>query len=1666
MAGPLFHETFLARAAESPDAVALTFENNNVTYGELASRSAGLARYLVSLGVTPETIVGISAEPSPGAIAGILGVLRAGGAYLPLDPAYPRQRLAYMVEDSGVALAIADAPVVLPGICEIDPSAAGEGPPPRVQLGPDNLAYVIYTSGSTGRPKGVMVSHRGLAGLIPALIEGWGLAPGARMLSFAPMSFDTSVAEIAVTLSAGATLVLARRNALVPGTEMVETLRAARVTHLILPPSVLAMLPYGPLPDLRTLICAGEALPPALADRWADGRRIVNGYGPTETTVCATYAEMRPGTGCSPIGRAIAGVHVTLVGPDLKPVPRGEIGQIAIGGDGVARGYLGQPARTAERFIADPYTDTPGARLYLTGDLARELPDSGFEFVGRIDHQVKLRGFRVEPDEVAAVLCEHSWVRNAVVIPSGQRLVAYAAGDMTAPATSEELLAFLAGRLPGYMTPAAVVLLGALPLTVNGKVDRTALPLPDRRSGGLAAAGTEPRTVAEQALVRIVGDLLDRSDIGVHDDFFALGGHSLLLGRLSARVRAEFGAELPIQQVYEASTVSAMAELITKAENHGPPPIRHVPRTGPVPLSYPQQRVWYLEELSPGNLAYNAQVTIRLRGPLSAKVLQDALTEIVRRHEILRSSFRAAPGGPVQEVRPPMPITVAVADLTGAPDDDAERLIRDTIQHPFDLARPPVARWLLIRHDPDDHTLVHVEHHFVHDGWSIALFLRELEAIYVAFSRGLPSPLPEPPVQYADFAIWQREWLRGDVLERQLDHWAGKLAGCPDTLDLLTDQPRPPVQSFRGDALRVDLPADLAERLRAFSRDHAVTLFVTMLAGFAALLYRYTGQDDMAIGTGFANRRMAETEQMIGMVVNTLALRADITGQPTFSELVRRIRQTVVDAQAWPDVPLERLVERLRPTRDPSRHPLFQVMFSFHDSPVPDLEFAGIHGIVRERHSSSAKADMNVVVVPRGEQRVGRAANPDDARITLIWEYCTDLFTRDTMSRMVAHYRTLLDAAVADPEIPIAWLPLLTGPQEAALVAGGTGRVARSAEPLIQVAIADRARERPSAIAIRDGHRVMTYADLDARATLIAANLQRHGVRPDHVAGVLLPRGTDLAAAQLGVLKAGAAYLPLDPDHPAGRLAYLCQDADPAVVVTTSRHVAQLPGGVPALLLEDLTADAKVSAVRVAPRNLAYVMYTSGSTGRPKGVMIEHAALAGFAAWYRREYSVARADRIAMVNAPGFDASVIDLWPALTAGASVHVVDEEVRLAPSRLQSWLQESRISLVFLTKALAEPLLDLPWPADTALRWLQTGGELFQRRPSPDRPFAVAVAYGPTEVTVAATAGRVDPAADPGDGRVQPAPDIGGPLPYVLGYVLDERLRPVPPGIRGELYVGGAGLARGYLRQPRLTAERFVPDPFATRPGGRLYRTGDLVRILPSGNLDFLGRADEQIKLRGNRVEPAEIEMALCRHPAIAQAYVMIRPDGPGGGKQLVGYFVTRHGHDLPGSDELRAHLERDLPRFMVPAAWLPLSRLPLGANGKIDASALPPPGESGGRAGGEPPATPLEHAVAEIWCAVLERSHVGVLDNFFDLGGHSMLIYLVRDRIEERLGRGLPIVEFFQYPTVRSLARHLGDGAPADDGAVADAGATARSGRLGGLQRLAARRARGTDGAGMR
>ena len=2024
-AGATLHGLFERQARLTPAAVALSFEGEEVTYAQLDARARELAGRLRRRGVGVESRVGVLLERSVELVVALLGVLKAGGAYVPLDPEYPGERLRFMAEDAGLALVLTQERLAGPAgalaagtaaaVVRVEEVGAGAGGATfddegaGVAVSPDNLAYVIYTSGSTGRPKGVMVSHRAICNHLLWRQEAYPLAPADRFLQKASIGFDIGTWELFAPLAAGARSVVARPGGQREGGYLVRLMAAEAVTVAHAGPALLRALLEEPgweqCAGLRQVFCGGEALTAELAARFFErtvAASLHQQYGPTETTVDVTVWDCRRGgsAGRVPIGRAIANTRLYIVDGMMEPVPVGVSGELCVGGAAVARGYLNRASLTAERFVPDPFSGEAGARLYRTGDVARYLGDGNVEFLGRADSQVKVRGFRVELGEVEAALRSHPLVHDAAVSaweerPDEVSLAAYVVAEPGADLFERgELRRFLGDKLPRYMLPAVYTLLEEMPRMPNGKVDRSALPTPGRETRPGVEAVEAARTPTEELLTAVWQELLGVERVGVTDDFFELGGHSLLATRLVARVRERFGVEVALRKVFEAPTVRGLAAEVEAAMGFGGGGGGRVERRageGPAPLSYAQRRLWFLDQFQPGSAFYNLPGAVRLRGALDVKAFERSLNEVVRRHEILRTTFKTVEGEPAQFVSPAHHVPLPVTDLSSLPDGareaEARRLSEEEARRPFDLAAGPPLRAQLLRTGEREHVFLLTLHHIVADGWAMGIFVQEVAALYEAFTRGLSSSLNELSIQYADFAQWQRRRLAEGVLERDLSYWEQRLAAAPALLTLPTDRPRPPVQSHRGSTFEFALTRELTGALKELSRREGATLFMTLFAGFAALLQRHAGQGDILVGTPVAGRQQEETEGLVGLFINMLVLRADLSGDPTFRELLRQARERALEAYAHQEAPFEQVVERLRPARALDHSPLFQVMLALDNTPQEELKLGDL---VAERvplRGATAKYDLTF------------SLEEGDAGLRGVVEYSTDLFDEATVRALAERYKVLLEGATADPALRVSQLPLLTEEEEhRQLVEWNDTAAPFPSDSCVHELFERQARLTPAAVALSFEGEEVTYAQLDARARELAGRLRRRGVGAESRVGVLLERSAELVVALLGVLKAGAAYVPLDPEYPGERLRFMAEDAGLALVLTQERLAARCAGwGVRAEVVGAGEGEAAFgdegAGGAASPDNLAYVIYTSGSTGRPKGVCVSHRNVVNLLSAMDEKLGGGEPGVWLAITSVSFDISVLELFwtlargfkvvlqgrldlsadaPRPASGASEKTLDFSLfyfasddntggddiyelllegakfadehgfsavwtperhfhafggtypnpsvtsaavaavtrrveiragsvviplhdplrvaeewamvdnlskgRVAISFASGWhandfvlapdIYESRHEVMYRNIELVrrlwrgEPVTRRtgagnevevrihPRPVQPELRfWLTAAGnpetfrtagrlganllthllgqtvaelgekikvyrdawrehghgpgaghvtlmlhtfvghdleevretvrapfsnylrssisllrdsarslgrdldsgsvttadmeavvahafdryfataallgtpesclptierlksvgvdeagclidfgvnqkqvlaslpqltELKERsnRPRRARTYSLAAQlrehgvthlqltpsmarllladeettaalrgvrkllvggealpatlarqlretldcevhnmYGPTETTVWSTTHEVGADA---------AAHIGRPIANTTVRILDRSLRLAPAGVPGEIFLGGEGVARGYLNRPALTAERFVPDPFSHEAGARLYRTGDVARYLADGNIEFLGRADNQVKVRGFRVELGEVEAALRGCPGVGEAVVVAREDASGE-KRLVAYVVASAGEGAADGDKLsaaalRGLLHEKLPSHLVPSAFSFLGELPLTPNGKVDRKALPDPAAPRSEAGVAPPRSEAEQTIAAIWRELLKLDSVGVDDNFFEIGGTSLLVARVNGRLREAFGRDVPIVEMFRHPTVSTLAHFIEGG----------------------------------------
>ncbi|SEC47016.1 non-ribosomal peptide synthase domain TIGR01720/amino acid adenylation domain-containing protein [Amycolatopsis tolypomycina] len=1571
---------FQAQVARTPAAPALTGDGGTLTYAAVNARANRLARLLIRRGAGPEDVVALVLPRSADLVVAQLAVATAGAAFLPVDPDQPAERIAFMLGDARPVLVVTRGKTPrttldLDDVSETGTDADLTDADRRRPLRLDHPAYLIYTSGSTGVPKGVLVTHRGLAGFFAAMREQYDVRPGDRVLEFSSPSFDASILELGMALPHGAALVVPPPGPLL-GDRLADVLAEHQVTHALIPPVALATLPTKRLPDFRTVIVGGDACPPELVRTWAPGRRMINSYGPTEFTVVATWSDPLVPGGTPPIGRPLPEATAYVLDDALRPAATGEL---YVSGPGLARGYLDRPGLTASRFVADPF-GAPGARMYRTGDVVRRTESGELEFVGRADHQVKIRGFRIEPGEIEALLLKQAGVREAVVVAREdrvKRLVAYFVGD----AEPARLRAAAADRLPPYMVPAAFVPLARMPLTHHGKLDRDALPEPDWQAQ-VRTTHTPPRTPAEHALAEIWADVLGVPGIGVDADFFELGGDSILGARALARIRARFGADLSPRVVFDARTIAKLARLLPARPSAPAGRIEPVAHGAVAPLSPVQRRLWVLDQQNPGSTEYNAGVGLTLDGPLDRDALRAALDSLAARHESLRTTFRTVDGEGVQVVADEGRIPLREADAE--PDLDAQ--LAAELDRPFDLTTGPLTRATLLRRGPDDHLLLLCQHHIITDGWSVGLLVDEFAALYAGEK---PAPLE---IGYRDYAKWHRERLAG-LRERQLAYWRTQLAGL-EPLDLPTDRPRPPVRATEGAIRRYELPAGLAE----LGHDTGATLFTTLTALVQVLLARYTGQDDIAVGTAVSGRDHDQLERLAGFFVNTLVLRSAVDAAEPFDAFLDRVKETTLAAFAAAEVPFDQVVDDLRPARDPSRTPLVQVLLVLQQD------------LVRPREAGALRLGEHDLPRPRARFDLVLEFQPQGRSVAI--EYDTALFDAATIDRFAGHLRVLAEAVVAEPHRPVAELPIMGEAELAHLRELSRGPLLAAPEATLPQLFEAQAARTPDAVAVVCEDRRLTYRELDEQADRLARVLADRGAGPERFVAVSLPRTERILVALLGVLKSGAAYLPVDPAYPAERKELILADAAPALLLTPD---GRGPGSVPTLAFDDpglLEGPAEKPRDRAAnPDHPAYVIHTSGSTGRPKGVVVAHRSAANLMAWARNDFEdVFRPGSTVVASTSlNFDVSVFEVFAPLMAGATVEIVRDVLALGegehtgrpvglvsgvPSAFAQLLAQGAVTVRPSTVVLAGEALTRHALHDI-------------RKALPDS--RIANIYGPTESTVYATAWYHD---------TDRTPPIGRPIAGVRAYVLDRGMRPVPVGVPGELHLGGAGVARGYLNRPGLTASRFVADP-AGAPGDRMYRTGDVVRWTARGELEYLGRADDQVKIRGFRIEPGEVEAALRKHPDVTEAVVVARTDG--GHQRLVAYVVPEAPTDL------RDFLGAALPAHLVPSAFVPLAKLPLNPSGKLDRRALPAPDWTGGTTR-VAPRTATERLLADIWAGALGLPEVGVEDNFFELGGDSILsIRLVSEAA--KAGLRITTKDVFRHQTIAALAAAAGVAEPA-------------------------------------
>ncbi|MCY8802391.1 non-ribosomal peptide synthetase DhbF [Bacillus spizizenii] len=1645
-------DMFKKQAILTPERIALICDDVQVNYQELNEKANRLAHLLIEKGLGPEQFVALALPRSPEMVASMLAVLKTGAAYLPLDPEFPADRISYMLEDAKPSCIITTEEIAarLPDGLSVPQLVLDQTVTQEIvkRYSPDNPnvsvslahpAYIIYTSGSTGRPKGVVVTLKSLSNFLLSMQEAFSLGEEDRLLAVTTVAFDISALELYLPLISGAQIVIAKKETIREPQALAKMIEYFDIDIMQATPTLWHALVTNEPETLRGLrvLVGGEALPSGLLQALQKLHcSVTNLYGPTETTIWSATAFLEEGLkGVPPIGKPIWNTQVYVLDNGLQPVPPGVVGELYIAGTGLARGYFRRPDLTAERFVADPY-GPPGARMYRTGDQARWRADGSLDYIGRADHQIKIRGFRIELGEIDAVLAKHPDIEQAAVVvredqPGDKRLVAYVVA--ASAIDTADLRRYVGASLPDYMVPAAFMEMDELPLTPNGKLDRKALPAPDFST---SVSDRGPRTPQEEILCDLFAEVLGLARVGIDDSFFELGGHSLLAARLMSRIREVMGAELGIAKLFDEPTVAGLAAHLDQAQS-ARPALQRAERPERIPLSFAQRRLWFLHCLEGPSPTYNIPVAVRLSGELDQGVLQAALYDLVCRHESLRTIFPESQGTSYQHIldadqaRPVLHVTeIDEKELSGR--------FAEAVRYSFDLAAEPAFRAELFVIGPDEYVLLLLVHHIVGDGWSLTPLTRDLGAAYAARCYGKAPEWAPLTVQYADYALWQQELLgSGDdpnsLIAGQLAFWKETLKNLPDQLELPTDYSRPAEPSHVGDTIHFCIEPELHKRLQDLARANRVSLFMVLQSGLAALLTRLGAGTDIPIGSPIAGRNDDALGDLVGLFINTLVLRTDTSGDPSFRELLDRVREVNLAAYENQDLPFERLVEVLNPARSRATHPLFQIMFAFQNTPDAELNLPDMESSLRIHSVGSAKFDLTL------EISENRLADGTPNGLEGLLEYSTDLFKQATAQALADRLMRLLEAAESDPDQQIGNLDILAPEERSSMVTDWQSVSEKIPHACLPEQFEKQAALSPEAIAVVCEDQSLSYAELNERANRLARMLISEGVGPEQFVALALPRSLEMAVGLLAVLKAGAAYLPLDPDYPADRIAFMLEDAQPAFIMTNTKAAENIPPAenVPRIVLDDPELAEKLNTYPaenpsntdriqpLSPLNTAYVIYTSGSTGVPKGVMIPHQNVTRLFAATDHWFHFSSDDIWTMFHSYAFDFSVWEIWGPLLHGGRLVIVPHHVSRSPEAFLRLLVKEGVTVLNQTPSAFYQLMQAEREQSDlgqalSLRYVIFGGEAlelsrledwYNRHPE-NRPQLINM-YGITETTVHVSYIELDRSM----AALRANSLIGCGIPDLGVYVLDERLQPVPPGVAGELYVSGAGLARGYLGRAGLTAERFIADPFGP-PGTRMYRTGDVARLRADGSLDYVGRADHQVKIRGFRIELGEIEAALVQHSRLEDAAVIVREDQPGD-KRLAAYVIPSL-EDTIDTAELRKYAAERLPDYMVPSAFVTMKELPLTPNGKLDRKALPAPDFA---VTGRGPRTPQEEILCDLFMEVLHLPRVGIDDRFFDLGGHSLLAVQLMSRIREALGVELSIGNLFEAPTVAGLAERL-------------------------------------------
>lgn len=1650
-------ELIQVQAARNPDSAAVGCENVWLSYKELNEQANRLAHLLIARGVGSSHFVGLAFPRSVEMVVAMLAVLKTGAAYIPMDPDYPSDRITYILSDAQPAYVITSSSVsaefpdgcIIPRIVLDDPKTMNSlksCPITNLDYSQSSLvnpAYTIYTSGSTGKPKGVVVSMKSLSHFLLVMRDQLLLNEQDRLLAVTTFAFDISALEVYLPLICGASVIIAGKETIQDPSVLTGMIRKDHITIMQATPTLWHSLVASHPERLRgfRVLVGGEALPLNLLSRLQSlGCQITNLYGPTETTIWSTIANInRDQTGTPPIGKPISNTQVYVLDSDLQPVPPGIVGELYIAGIGLATGYFRQPGLTAERFVANPY-GAPGTRMYRTGDLVRWRADGSLDYIGRTDYQTKIRGFRIELGEIESVFNQHPDVEQVAVAVHKDRhgdkcLAAYVVPGPKGDLDLAELRRYASESLTYYMVPSFIMTATELPTTPNGKIDRKALQAPDFNR---VVTDRAPRTPREEILCELFAEVLGLSRIGIDDSFFELGGHSLLASRLMGRIRDTLGVSLGIGKLFENPTVAGLVKQLDRAHSLRPP-IRKATRPSKVPLSFAQRRLWFLHCLEGPSPTYNIPVVIRLFGELNQKALQDAFCDVVARHETLRTIFPDVLGTSYQQILEPIQARPKLM-VTSITESEISKALTEAVRYNFDLAVEPAIRVQLFKIKPNEFILLVLLHHIVGDGWSLKPLMRDIAIAYTARSQGTNVQWSPLPVQYADYALWQQDLLGDEMnpdslVSRQLDFWKEALKDLPDQLEIPADYSRPIEASYRGETIDFIVEPNLHRRLLELARQNGVSLFMVLQSGLAALLTRLGAGTDIPVGSPIAGRNDESLGEIVGLFINTLVLRTNTSGDPDFRELLSRVREVNLAAYEHQDVPFERLVEVLNPVRSRNRHPLFQIMLALQNTPEAALNLPGMKTSLEIRSVGAAKFDLTL------ELREHNKAGGTPSGLSGFIEYSTDLFKRDTVQKMAVRFIQLLEAAAENPDQPIGRLDLLTSEERQAMLPAWNQTFQPIPEATLPVLFENRVRQNPHATAAVFEGVSLSYEELNKKANKLAHLLIAKGVGPDQLVALALPRSLETVVSVLAVLKAGAAYLPIDPDYPSDRISFMFSDARPVCMITNTQIAAKLSDSTRTLqlvtnapeTLEELSSYSEMNPTDadrmepLQPLHAAYVIYTSGSTGRPKGVWIPHQNVVRLFGATDHWFQFHSKDVWTLFHSYAFDFSVWEIWGPLLHGGRLVVVPHAISRSPEDFLKLLVHEKVTVLNQTPSAFYQLMQadrdhFELGQKLSLRFVIFGGEALElsrledwyRRHPENAPRLINM-YGITETTVHVSYLELNREIT----SLKANSLIGWGIPDLNLYVLDEYLQPVPPGVTGELYVAGGGLARGYLGRPGLTAERFVADPYG-KPGTRMYRTGDLARWRTDGSLDYMGRTDHQIKIRGFRIELGEIEAVIVRHPHVEQTAVVVREDQPGD-KRLVAYIVPTPRVSIEPA-ELRQYVGQSVPDYMIPYAFVLIEGLPLTPNGKLDRKALPAPEYilAGSNRG---PRTPQEEILCDLFAEILHVSRIGIDDGFFDLGGHSILAVQLMRRIREALGVELSIGNLFEAPTVAGLAERL-------------------------------------------